>query len=188
MKTTSALCIPILLVHTPSVVAHVCGSKNPSNLLTIYIPTDNGILERRKVNSRYYGAMPTAPSTYACVVAEEALSILFQKAPHYFPRGTRLTEPPKVEKRSDVMSISLSKQFLQRGFWNSKRKATSAICAIINTAVADYSVEDHSNTYSARVQLLIEGRRLRNLAHIDLRKPICPHDLVVNAKRRRPKK
>lgn len=137
--------------------------------LTIYVPQGSK-LERQTVKGKLYNAMPTAPSTYACVVAEKSIPLLFQKANHSFPAGTRLTEWPKIPKREDVMYVSLSKEFLQRDFWKSKQQAQLAIHAIVNTAAAGYPLPENPLS----VKLLIEDKPFRNFAKIDMSKPLLP--------------
>ncbi len=76
------------------------------------------------------------------------------------------------------MQVSLSKEFLQRGFWKSKQRTFLAVYAIVNTAVEGYGSGD-----SLRVRILIEGKPFRNLANMDMRKPLRPRsDIVIGRK------
>lgn len=164
MKILLALLCPALLLLLAAARA---DSSEPVSL-TLYIPVKNVKLERHRISSKLYGQLPTAPSTYASIIAEKALPLLFQKSRSSFPKGTKLTKFPKVE--NDVMQVSLSKAFLQRGFWNSRRRTWLAVYAIVNTAVAGYELPDNHLS----VRLLIEGKPLRNLANIDMREPLRP--------------
>jgi hypothetical protein len=172
MKTSQlffALYTVFLSVPSSLGKADPCELKEVPASLTIYLPAKHGKLERRVVKGKLYDQMPTAPTTYASVVAEKALPLLFQKAQSSFPRGTKLTRFPEIED-DFVMRVSLSKQFLQRGFWNSQEKVLSAVYAIVNTAVEGYGLPENS----LRVRFLIEGKPLRNLANMDMRKPLRP--------------
>jgi hypothetical protein len=147
--------------------------------LTIYVPTKHWKLRRRVVKGKLYNAMPTAPSTYASVVAEKSLPLLFSEAQSSFPKGTKLTQFPKIEKGEDVIQVNLSKQFSNPGFWHDNKKTFAAVYAIVNTAVAGYPLPDST----LRVQILVEGKPIRNLANIDMRKPLRPRfEVVVNRK------
>ena len=76
------------------------------------------------------------------------------------------------------MQVSLSKEFVRHGFWNSEVKTRLAVYSIINTAVEGYGPDD-----SLRVQLLIEGKPFRNLANMDMRKPLRPRaDILAKRK------
>lgn len=153
----------------------------PASLI-IHVPAKNTKLERRKFKSKLYNFMPSAPTTYASVVAQNSLPLLFQKAPSVFPKGTRLTRSPDIKvdvMKNSVMQVSLSKQFLQRGFWKNKRQALLAVYAIVNTAAEGNPMPMNP----LRVRLLINGKPFRNLANIDVRKPLLPRlDLVAKNK------
>lgn len=140
--------------------------------LTVYLPIGNAKLVRRKIKGTHSDVMPPYIYSEVSAVADEALTLLFQKASASFPRGTRLTKACRVEKGSDVMEISLSKEFWQRGFWSSKARVSSAIYAIVNTA-ADYG--------RPNVQLLQAGQPVRNLANLDLREPLTPREEMVTS-------
>lgn len=145
--------------------------------LTIYVPTRNMKLDKRETKGKLYDQMPTALSTYASVVAERALPLLFQKARSSFPKGTKLTQFPEI--KNDVMQVSLNKQFLQSGFWNSKERTLLAVYSIVNTAAEGYPTPDHS----LRVRLLIEGKPFHNLANMDMRKALRPRfDTLIKRK------
>ncbi len=148
--------------------ADIGGLKEVPASLIIYVPAKYGKLERRIVKGKLYDRMPTAPSTYASVVAEKSLPILFRQAHSQFPKGTKITQFPKV--RNEVMFISLSKDFLQPGFWNNKNNSYSAVYAIVNTAAQGYSLQGST----LQVLILINGKSVRNLANVDLRKPFSP--------------
>ncbi len=150
--------------------------KNVAASFTVYVPVGNGKLEKRQLGGRLSEAMPTHPTTYARVVAEQALTLLFQSAPASFPKGTRLTAATRVEKSSKVIEISLSREFWQSGFWNNKTKLLSAIYAIVNTAVAYHRQPDFALT---SVLFLKDGAPVRNLANVDLRKPLRPRYEMV---------
>ena len=102
--------------------------------------------------------MPTASTTYASVVAQKALPLLFRHAPTSFPKGTKLINFPetKSDSRGDVMYVSLSKKFRQRGFWVSERQARLAIYAIVNTAAqGTMEVTHYPSSYSLRANLSV---------------------------------
>ena len=150
--------------------------KDVAASFTVYVPVGNGKLEKRQIGGTLSEAMPTHPTTYACVVAEQALTLLFQSAPASFPKGTRLRAAARVEKGSKVIEISLSREFWQRGFWNNKTKLSSAIYAIVNTAVAYHRQPDFA---LESVLFLKDGAPVRNVANVDLRKPLRPRDEMV---------
>jgi hypothetical protein len=149
--------------------------------LTIYVPTRNAKLERCKVQGKLYNFMPTALTTYASVVAEKALPLMFEKARTRFPKGTKLIKFPEIKAEHsgrNVMFVSLSEEILHRGFWKSKHQTLTAVYAIVNTAANDYEGGN-----SLFVKLLINGKPIRNLANVDLRKPLHPRmDLVSEHK------
>lgn len=177
MKRLLALLCPIYLSLLPSAVkADSSELKEVPASLTIFVPAKNTKLERRKVKGKLYNMMPTALTTYASVVAEKTLPLLFQKSRSSFPKGTKLKSFPVI--KDEVMQVSLSKEFLQRGFWKSKQRTFLAVYAIVNTAVEGYGSGD-----SLRVRILIEGKPFRNLANMDMRKPLRPRsDIVIGRK------
>ncbi|RYX84690.1 hypothetical protein EON83_08625 [bacterium] len=136
--------------------------------VTIYFPTQTGKLERRIVKGKLYDQMPTALTTYASVVAEESLSLLFQHAHSSFPAGTRLTAFPVI--KNDVMQVSLSREFFAKGFWKSPKQTSLIVNAIVKTATENNS----QSVQPLRVLLLIEGKPARNVANIDTRNPLSP--------------
>jgi hypothetical protein len=155
-------------------IATSAGEIDPSVLrevpawLVIYVPAGSR-LERRKVKGKLYDEtqMPTAPSTYASVVAEASLPLLFQTSSKSFPQGTKLTQPPSVND-DNVMQVDLSKQFMQEDFWRNEQQAMLAVYAIVHTAVEGYQLKNEP----LRVKLLVEGKPLERLAHMDMREPL----------------
>ena len=165
------------LVILPSVKADISELKEVPASLTIYAPARNARLERRKVQGKLYDQMPTVNYTYTSVVAAFALPVLFKNAAASFPKGTKLTKFPDI--KDDVIQVNLSKQFLQRGFWNSPNRTRLAVYSIVNTTVEGNPVR----SVSYRVRLLIDGKPIRNLANVDLRKPLQPRmDMVSQHK------
>jgi hypothetical protein len=119
MKRSFVLLCLTSLVVSPSVKSDIPDLKEVPATLTIYVPVRNTKLERRKVRGKLYNFMPTAITTYASVVAQKALPLMFKKAPLSFPKGTRLTKFPNIKNEGigkEVMHVSLSKEFLQRVF------------------------------------------------------------------------
>jgi hypothetical protein len=120
--------------------------------------------------------MPTALTTYASVVAEQALPLLFKNAKTHFPPGTALTGFPEI--KDNVMSVHLTRQFLQPNFWISKTQLTSSVYAIVNTALEAYSEKDNR----LEVQLIIDGATSPKLLTVDLSKHLTPRDDLVVAR------
>jgi hypothetical protein len=192
MRQTLALGFPALLAL--SAFAAVAGpaaegasgaaaSDNPEVAASriIYVPTRHGKLARREVRGTQPRFMPSVLSTYALVVADRALPQLFKKAPSSFPKGTRLTQFPSDGgdgKSGMVMEVSLSRQFLQPGFWNSRQKTFLAVYAIVNTASQGSRVQPDWAA-PLRVRILVNSKRVRNLAHMDLRQPLRPRRDII---------
>lgn len=152
--------------------------KNFPARFTVFLPIGNAKLVRRKIKGAQSSVMPPYLYTETCGVADKALTLLFQKAPTSFPKGTHLTKASRVEKYSEVMEISLSKEFWQRGFWSSKAKVSSAIYAMVNTATA---YNQNTDYVVSGVQFLKAGQMVRNLANLDLRKPLAPRYEMVTS-------
>ena len=182
MKHRLVLLLPVLLA--PSALTAKAQPSEYENTevpawLTIYVPAQRFKLEKRQVRGKLYRFMPTALSTQASVYAEQALPLLFKKARSSFPRGTKLTQFPSTAAHGSgpgegIMHVSLSRQFLRPGFWNSRHKTFGAIYSIVNTAAEGYGSDE-----PLRVQILIEGKRVRNLANMDLRKPLRPRRDII---------
>ncbi|RYZ79627.1 MAG: hypothetical protein EOP04_27385 [Proteobacteria bacterium] len=115
-----------VLFLTLKVKADPTQLKRVPATITIYVPVRNIRLERRQVQGQLYNFMPTANSTYASVVAQNALPLLFRNARRSFPKGMKLMKFPETKwnGKGEVMYVSLSKQFVQPSFWKGERQTS----------------------------------------------------------------
>jgi len=155
--TTSANAVQINPPTTP-----VETSDKKSISLTLYIPNDNAMLEKHSVKDSI------GSSAHFADLAKNACSLLQEKAPDNFPKGTKLID---VKTKPDGTAIlNFNSKFNDSSFWNSSALALMGTYSIVNTITA-IPADDFK---AQQVQFQVEGKPIVVLGELDVSDPLKP--------------
>jgi hypothetical protein len=144
--------------------------SNAPRQLTVFLPGQDGKLHETKLKE------PSDLAIKQLWEPESALTLLFRKAPQFFPANTRLTDSIRRNINypdagiDTVFEVRLSKDFLNSQHWRDNKKAKLAFDAITRTAASGIN-ETVMPSYPVNIYVLVDEKPVIKLGKTKVENP-----------------